>query len=67
MKRAKANSELRELARRHEVRLFEIAQEMGVADSTVYRWFRTPMDDELHQAVMNAIYAVGSIAPEDRV
>lgn len=67
MKRAKANSELRELASAHSVCLFEIAQEMGVADSTVYRWFRTEMSQELHDEVKNAIYQVGSTAPEDRL
>lgn len=43
MKRVKANAELRELAQRHNVTLYEIAEEMGVADSTMYRWFRTEM------------------------
>ncbi len=66
MKRVKANAELRELAQRHNVTLYEIAEEMGVADSTMYRWFRTEMPDDLHGEVMNAIYSVGAVVPEDR-
>ena len=67
MKKAKTNMELRELAQRHNVTLYQIAEEMGVADSTMYRWFRTEMGQELHDDVRNAIFAVGSVPPEDRV
>ena len=64
MKKAKANAELRELAEKNGVNLYEIAVKMGVADSTVYRWFRTEMPDNLHSEVMNAILSVGAAAQE---
>ena len=66
MKKAK-NAELRELAQRNNVNLYEIAEMMGVADSTVYRWFRTEMSRELRDNVRSAIFNAGNVPPEDRV
>jgi AcrR family transcriptional regulator len=66
MKRTKANAELRELARRHCVNLYELAAALGVSDSTIYRWFRTEMPEDLYREVYNAIYDVGSVPPEER-
>ena len=53
----KANPDLREMAREHNVPQYEIAHRCGVDEGTLCRWLRyeLPADDERRQKIIQAI------------
>ena len=52
------NTEIREEARRWRVPLWEIAQQLGVSESTMTRWMRTELSTERVSQIRAAIKAV---------
>ena len=52
------NAEVRNYARKKHVLMWEIAQEMGIAEQTLYRYFRTPFKQERKQQITESIDAV---------
>lgn len=53
-----ANPEATTVKEKLNVSYWQIAQELGVSENTVLRWFRSPMDSDRHTAVIAAIHAV---------
>lgn len=49
------NLELRQLILRHRLHYYEIAQELGISEFTLSRWFRTELDEDKRQKVSGAI------------
>lgn len=54
MKR-QANAEIRARAKSASVFWWQVAQELGVAESTVIRWLRTELNADSKQKIMDAI------------
>lgn len=53
------NRELRDLARDRGVRMYEVAEELGMSPYSLSRWLRVPvttMQDELIKNAINNIY-----------
>lgn len=50
-----ANAEIRARAKSARVFWWQVAQELGVAESTVIRWLRTELDADSKQKIMDAI------------
>ena len=52
---SKKNQEIRLYAKGHDVFLWEIAEAMGVGESTLYRWLRATMTPQEEQKYINTI------------
>lgn len=50
-----ANAEIRARAKNARVFWWQVAQELGVAESTVIRWLRTELDADGKQRILDAI------------
>lgn len=48
-------NEFREEARKHEVRLWEIAQEAGISEPTIIRWLRGRLSTDREKRLMAAL------------
>lgn len=53
-----ANSEIREAIRKKRLRHYEIAQVLGVNESTLSRWLRNELPEDKKREVINAIEQV---------
>ena len=51
----KPNAGIRTKARKAGVYLYEIADKLGVHETTLVRWMRPPLDHEKHTAINRAI------------
>lgn len=51
----KANTEIRARAKSARVFWWQVAQELGVSESTVIRWLRTELDADGKRMIMDAI------------
>lgn len=51
----KANHEIRLLLINSRIKNWEVANRIGIADTTLSRWLRTPLNDERKKRVLNAI------------
>lgn len=51
----KANSTLRKRLQANDIKLWQIALKIGVAESTLVRWLRVELDREKQQLVEEAI------------
>ena len=51
----KANMEIRLLLTNNRLKNWEVANKMGIADTTLSRWLRTPLSDERKERVLTAI------------
>lgn len=49
------NEKIKKTAKRNHVYYWQIALSLGIAESTIYRWLRTPLTDEREKAILNAI------------
>ncbi|WP_225422957.1 hypothetical protein [Companilactobacillus jidongensis] len=49
------NEKLREKIKNEDLKYWEIANTIGITDSTFSRWLRTPLNDERKQRVLDAI------------
>jgi len=49
------NIQLREKIKEENLKYWEVANTMGITDSTFSRWLRTPLNDERKQRVLDAI------------
>lgn len=50
-----ANAEIRDRAKSARVFWWQVAQELGVSESTVVRWLRTELNTDSKQKFMDAI------------
>ena len=51
----KANESIRVAARKADVRLWEIAENIGISESCLMKWLRFPLDPERETQIMDAI------------
>ncbi len=49
------NSDLKEIIKDKKIYLWEVADEMGVAESTLLRWIRYPLEEEKREAFLEAV------------
>lgn len=61
----KANQEIRELIYRNRFKNWEVAEEIGISDSRLSVWLRTPLNDERKERVNKAIESLLSKAGGD--
>lgn len=59
----KANKMIRNAAKMNGVKLWQIAEYLGISEPTITRWLRIPLSSEKEKAVMEAVEA---IAKEER-
>lgn len=55
-----ANGKIKEAARRTGVRLWEVADHLGIADSTLCRQMRKELSSERQQELLDAIKAIAA-------
>lgn len=55
-----ANLDIKFEAARNEVKLFEIAKKLGIAESTFYRHLRFPLEEAEHQKMLEAIREIAA-------
>lgn len=60
----KANEDVRSDAKRRGVFFWEIAEKMGVHESTIIRWFREPFTPERRKAILAAIAEIQAEAAQ---
>jgi hypothetical protein len=58
---AKANIEIRKLARANEVPLWAIANKLKIAESTLIRWLRLPLDGQKETAIRKIIVELSGL------
>lgn len=51
----KANSDIRNEAKSHGIKHWQIAEKIGVSDQTIMRWLRVPLSDERKRMIIEAI------------
>ena len=51
----KANQEIRDLAKKHNVKHWQIAERLGISEPTIMRWLRVSLSPEREQAILVAI------------
>lgn len=51
----KANQKIRDLAKKHNVKHWQIAECLGISEPTIMRWLRVPLSPEREQAILAAI------------
>lgn len=51
----RANNEIRETAKKANVKHWEIAARLGVSEQTFVRWMRSPLANEKEKAILDAI------------
>lgn len=51
----KANLEIRAMAKNAGVKLWQIADRLGISEPTIVRWLRVPLSPERRQMVVDAI------------
>lgn len=49
------NQEIRKVITNNRLRYWEVAQKVGIVDSRLSVWLRTPLNEERKERVMNAI------------
>lgn len=49
------NQDLRKLIREKNIYLWQVADEIGIAESTLLRWLRYPLDDEKRKLFLEAV------------
>lgn len=58
----KANLEIREMAKNVGVKLWQIAERLGISEPTIVRWLRVPLSPEREKMVIEAIQAIAKEA-----
>lgn len=58
----KANLETREKAKKAGVKLWQIAERLGISEPTIVRWLRVPLSPEREKMVVDAINAIAKEA-----
>ncbi|MGO2082472.1 hypothetical protein [Vagococcus sp.] len=51
----KTNNEIRSMITQSRLKNWEVANKMKIADTTLSRWLRTPLNDEKKRRVLDAI------------
>ena len=54
----KNNKTVREAAKKHGVKHWQIAERLGISEQTIMRWLRTPLSPEREKAIFEAIEAI---------
>ena len=54
----KANLRIRDMAKSKNVKLWEIAQFMGISEPTITRWLRISLSPEREKTIIDAINAI---------
>lgn len=52
------NADVRKMARVADVRLYQVAQEIGISEPTLQRWLRKPLSKEHREAIVCAIIKI---------
>lgn len=58
----KANLRIRDMAKRKNVKLWEIAQSLGISEPTITRWLRISLSPEKEKTIIDAINAIAKEA-----
>lgn len=53
------NEKIRKLMRRNDVTFWQLAQSLGVSESTLYRWLNYPLPMEREKMLTDAIVRLG--------
>jgi transposase-like protein len=56
VKMKKPNDDIRLLAKKEGVYLWQIADRLGIAEITLIRWLRKPLPEDKKKKILNAIY-----------
>lgn len=51
----KANQKIRDLAKKHNVKHWQIAERLGISEPTIMRWLRVPLPPEKERTILAAI------------
>ncbi|MDQ8644377.1 hypothetical protein RG601_04915 [Enterococcus sp. FR169] len=51
----KANSDIRSIIVKNRFKNWEVANQIGIADTTLSVWLRTPLNDERKKRILKAI------------
>ncbi|MFS8651633.1 MAG: hypothetical protein FWJ66_06925 [Caldibacillus sp.] len=51
----KPNDDVRLFVRQKGLYLWQVADQLGVSDMTLFRWLRKPLKDDQKQAIINAV------------
>lgn len=51
----KPNDDVRLFIRQKGLCLWQVADQLGVSDMTLFRWLRKPLKDDKKQAIINAV------------
>lgn len=51
----KANLVVRDMAKKYNVKHWQIAERLGISEPTIMRWLRVPLPPEKEQAILAAI------------
>lgn len=54
----KANQTIREMAKRKDVKHWQIAEYLGISEPTIMRWLRVPLSTERERIITEAIEAI---------
>lgn len=60
MAKRKKNREVRDFLKAKRVFMWEVAERIGVHETTVIRWMRTELPEDKKQAIMEAAAAVAA-------
>lgn len=50
-----ANQNIRDAAKKHKVKHWQIAMHLGISEPTIMRWLRVPLPPEKERAILEAI------------
>lgn len=51
----KANQKVRDMAKKRNVKHWQIAERLGISEPTIMRWLRVPLSPEREHAILAAI------------
>ena len=60
------NEKIRKAAKRHGIRLWELARYMGYSEASLYRRLRYPLTEDEESKWLKAIDELDAIEPEER-
>lgn len=49
------NSEIRKILKDNHLYVYQLAEAAGISEPTIIRWFRTPLNDEHYNRLMQAL------------
>ena len=52
------NDDIKSFMRKRGIHIYEVAQQLGIGEATIYRWLREPLTGNRRERVVNAIRTI---------